>query len=162
MINYIEKGLGLFVEIERRGHWLRQVDGVFVSSNDEIVQAIIDEYDPLPEAREKKLASLSESCREAIVGGFTSSALGSVHHYDGGIEDQVNIMGAAMAGVDLPFRCRDDVLREKIFRPHTAAQMAQVYADGVSYKLAQLSRLEIKRAALNNATTVDEVNAIEW
>lgn len=162
MINYMEKGLGLFVEIERRGHWLRQIDGVFVSSNDEIVQTIIDEYDPLPEARAKRIAELSEQCGAAIVGGFTSSALGSVHHYDGGIEDQVNIMGAAMAGVDLPFRCRDDVLREKIFRPHTAAQMAQVYADGVAFKLQQLARLETLRAAVNNASTLEEVYSVVW
>jgi hypothetical protein len=44
MINYIEKGYGLHEEIERQGYTLAQIDGVWVSSNDEAVQLIIDNY----------------------------------------------------------------------------------------------------------------------
>jgi hypothetical protein len=44
MITYTEKGAGLHEAISRAGHWLMQKDGVWVSSNDTAVQAIIDGY----------------------------------------------------------------------------------------------------------------------
>lgn len=162
MISYIEKGLGMFAEIERHGHWLRQVDGHWQASDDDAVQAIIDAYDPLPGETEKKLAELSEKCRDAIVSGFTSDALGSVHAYDGGIEDQLNIMGAAMSQAAIPFRCRADGDDVKKFVTHTAQQMAKVYSDGVTYKLTQLAKLEALRMMVSNAATVDEVRAVVW
>lgn len=52
MINYIEKGFGLHVEIESAGHWLREVDGVWQASDDKAVQAIIDTYEPQPDKLE--------------------------------------------------------------------------------------------------------------
>jgi hypothetical protein len=45
-INYIEKGFGLHEAIKEAGHTLVQRDGVWISSNDEAVQAIIDAFDP--------------------------------------------------------------------------------------------------------------------
>lgn len=43
-IQYTEKGFGLHRAISDAGHWLRQVDGVWLSSDDAAVQAIIDGY----------------------------------------------------------------------------------------------------------------------
>jgi len=43
-INYIEKGYGLHQEISRQGHSLSEINGVWMSSNDDAVQAIIDNY----------------------------------------------------------------------------------------------------------------------
>lgn len=51
MINYIEKGYWLHSEIGKQNHSLAKVSGVWVSSDDVAVQAIIDSYDPLPEAK---------------------------------------------------------------------------------------------------------------
>ena len=51
MIDYIEKGYGLHKIIGESGLSLEQLDGVWVSSDDIAVQAIIDAYDPLPEAK---------------------------------------------------------------------------------------------------------------
>ncbi|MBK5945959.1 hypothetical protein CCR83_05700 [Rhodobacter veldkampii DSM 11550] len=45
-IKYTEHGIGLHDAIEAAGHWLRQVDGVWQSSDDAAVQAIIDGYQP--------------------------------------------------------------------------------------------------------------------
>ena len=42
MIQYTEKGYGLHNAIRAAGHWLREENGAWVSSNDEAVQAIID------------------------------------------------------------------------------------------------------------------------
>lgn len=43
-IIYTEKGYGLHEAIRAAGHWLEQRDGVWISSNDTAVQAIIDAY----------------------------------------------------------------------------------------------------------------------
>lgn len=45
MINYIEKGFGLHRAIAAAGHWLIEADGIWQSSDDVAVQAIIDAYD---------------------------------------------------------------------------------------------------------------------
>lgn len=46
MINYIEKGFGLHEEVARQGYKLYQLDGVWVADNEEVVQSIIDNYEP--------------------------------------------------------------------------------------------------------------------
>ncbi len=63
-INYIEKGSGLHAAITAAGHWLRQVDGgVWISDNDAVVQAIIDAYNALPDA---KITKVNEIKAEAL------------------------------------------------------------------------------------------------
>lgn len=56
-INYIEKGIGLHNAITESGNWLVQVDGVWVSSDDTAVQAIIDGY-TLDQAKSAKCAEV--------------------------------------------------------------------------------------------------------
>lgn len=58
MITYIEKGPGLHRAIEDAGHMLRQHDGVWISSNDAAVQAIIDGYS-LSDAKAAKSLAVS-------------------------------------------------------------------------------------------------------
>ena len=57
-ILYTEKGVGLHDAIRAAGHQLEQRDGVWWSSNDAAVQAIIDAYDPLPDIKAAKIASI--------------------------------------------------------------------------------------------------------
>lgn len=65
-ITYTEKGLWLHDYIVEQGHWLRQVDGVWVSDDDVAVQALIEEFDPLPYAKEaRRLDLLAEAGRRA-------------------------------------------------------------------------------------------------
>jgi len=66
MLNWTEKGYGLIEEIRAQGHWVKQVDGVFVSSDDAAVQAIIDAYDPWPNEIEKKKAEIIEKMEEHL------------------------------------------------------------------------------------------------
>ena len=61
MINYIEKGSYLHDEIHRQGYAIRQRDGIWITSNDIAVQAIIDTFDPLPFAQ----AEAKELIKEA-------------------------------------------------------------------------------------------------
>ena len=61
MINYTEKGYGVHIAINEAGHSLSQVDGVWTSSDDTAVQAIIDSYDPLPEAQAEALEKVKDA-----------------------------------------------------------------------------------------------------
>lgn len=51
MIVYREKGIGLWKAIRAQGHDLFAKDGVYTSTNDVAVQAIIDSYDPLADQK---------------------------------------------------------------------------------------------------------------
>lgn len=57
-INYTEKGEGLHRAVAAAGHFLECRDGVWRSSNDVAVQAIIDSYDPLPNLKAAKVAAV--------------------------------------------------------------------------------------------------------
>lgn len=58
MINYVEKGYGLHDAIKKAGHKLEQQDGVWVSDDDTAVQAIVDSYDDLPDAKTAKIDAI--------------------------------------------------------------------------------------------------------
>lgn len=59
-ITYTEKGIWLHEAINEAGHSLSQVDGVWQSSDDVAVQAIIDSFDPLPHAKAEKIKQIKE------------------------------------------------------------------------------------------------------
>lgn len=58
MIVYIEKGRYLHAAIRKAGHWLLEENGVWKSSNDAAVQAIIDNFDPLPDYKTERVAAI--------------------------------------------------------------------------------------------------------
>lgn len=58
MINYTEKGRHLHEAIRKAGHWLREENGQWVSSDDVAVQAIINAYDPLPDYKTERVAAI--------------------------------------------------------------------------------------------------------
>ncbi len=57
-ISYTEKGAALHEAIRAAGHYLRQENGVWISSNDAAVQAIIDNFDPLPDYKADRIAAI--------------------------------------------------------------------------------------------------------
>lgn len=69
MINYVEKGMGLHEAVEAAGERLWMVDGTWVSSNDQVVQAIINNY-TLDQAKAYRFAeskSIGKAKRDAII-----------------------------------------------------------------------------------------------
>lgn len=66
MIIYTEKGAKLHELIYDAGHTLTQVNGVWESSNDIAVQAIIDDYDPLPDAQTNAIAQINAKADDLI------------------------------------------------------------------------------------------------
>lgn len=121
----------------------------------------IDYVPTLYEAKAAKTAKINAACAAAIVGGFTSSALGAPHTYDSALEDQLNLIGAVGLGIDLPYRCADAV-GVKEFRLHTAAQLKQVQADGAVIKLAALEKAATLKAQVQAAADAAAVGAVAW
>lgn len=115
----------------------------------------------LERARAIKSAEINAACAAAIVGGFTSSALGTPHTYDSALEDQLNLIGAVSLGVDLPYRCAD-AAGIKAFRLHTAAQLKQVAADGALVKLAALEKAATLKTQVQVAADAAAVEAVAW
>ena len=82
MINYIEKGIWMHKAIGNAGHWLRQVNNVWESDDDPVVQVIIDDFDPLPfsqndaKARIKVSASAKMSTIYSFISPTSEEALG--------------------------------------------------------------------------------------
>lgn len=120
----------------------------------------------LEQAKQYKIDEINQACEQVIISGFPSSALGDAHYYDSGIEDQLNLIGAALAagaGQSVEFRCyHGSIEGEKEWHVHTPSQMLQVYQDGLVYKITQLKKATTLKNIVKAATTLEEVGAVEW
>ena len=119
----------------------------------------IPESDILDNYKDELIDDLDRDTNEQILSGFESSALGSPHHYDAMIENQINIIGAVLAGTELYYSCTDQN-GIKDMRLHTAEQIKQVFTDGVTYKQTLVSQFYQKRDAFRNASTLNELVAL--
>jgi hypothetical protein len=70
-IIYIEKGIWLHQEIAVQGYSLVEADGVWQSSDDIAVQAIIDAFDPLPFAKAAKIQELKTEGANRVNGVYS-------------------------------------------------------------------------------------------
>lgn len=66
MIKHIEKGWGLTLFIEEAGEWLKEIGNEWKSSNDVVVQSLIDNYDPVPYEQGEAKARIVEQANEAM------------------------------------------------------------------------------------------------
>lgn len=115
----------------------------------------------LAEAKQLKIKELNALCDSRLL-SFESSALGEIHSYDSKLEDQLNLLGLVSAGVDSFFRCVKKGESVKENKPHTKAQLAQVYKDGLTYKSEQIYKCGLLKAKVEAAKTLDEVQSIAW
>jgi hypothetical protein len=99
---------------------------------------------------QQKVDSLNRSCESAITGGFWSEALGEQYQYGSQMEDQLNLTGAILAGVDALYPCRDEA-GIKEFRDHSAAQIRQVGDDFTAFKLQLLQKANQLKQQLDQA-----------
>ena len=113
-----------------------------------------------------RAGQLRTSCAAAIVAGYTSSALGSMHTYPSTETDQRNLSdaaaaaGSAASGWTTPLWCEASGTWELTL--HTAAQVQQVMADWIAFRSAQQQRLLTLTASVQAATTVDAIVAVAW
>lgn len=158
---------------------LRLVDDAYAAVAGETVVAgdalpdpstLLSAAEQLVAAREMRSAALAAACGDAIRGGFSSRALGSVFTYPSVQTDQDNLAASVLASL-LPqnqaagwttvFMCADPS-GNWARRPHTAAQIQQVGEDGKAFVIGCLQRLDALRVAIAAAATVADVEAIVW
>ena len=107
-----------------------------------------------------KIIELKIATSTAINSGFMSSALGAPYRYDSTLpQDQINLLGAVLSGMDVNYTCTaSSGVKSQVM--HTAAQLQQVFKDGAGWIEFNKANFWSKAAAVNSATTVDEVNAV--
>jgi predicted NAD/FAD-dependent oxidoreductase len=123
----------------------------------------------LAEAQTEKQGELSAACQAAIVSGFQSSALGSVHAYPSALIDQQNLASSVLASImpglatdwTAPIWCADST-GSWLFQPHTAAQAQQVGADSTAAIQALRTKNATLQAEVQAATTAAAVQAVTW
>lgn len=115
----------------------------------------------LEELKAAKLTELSAQCTEQIEQGFDSNALGTVHHYGGKTDNQVNLIGGVLIGVTIPYTCTNSE-GVKTQRMHTNAQIKRVFGDGAMSVTMLTARYSGLRSKVNAATTAEELAKIIW
>lgn len=76
-ISYVEKGAGLHEAVRVAGEWLARVDGVWTSSDDAAVQAIIDGYSVADAIahRQAECLAMAKSLRDKAVSGISAGEM---------------------------------------------------------------------------------------
>lgn len=122
---------------------------------------------PLPDLQPlyaSKLAAINEACEASITGGFWSAALGERYQYSSQLEDQLNLNGVVMAGLDSLYPCRDEQ-GIKEFRAHTVDQLRQVGSDFTQFKLQLLQKAAELKQQLDQALAdgdLDALQSVNW
>lgn len=153
MITYTEKGPGLHAAIRAAGHALYQENGEWIASDAVAVQAIIDGYDPLPPAREKKWREIQARRDALTASGVTVGA----HKFHSDTPSRIQQLGLVMMGAGMPgglqwktmsgaFVTMNPTLAGQIFQA-TAASDAAIFAAAEAHKAAAF--------ALPTATQID-------
>lgn len=123
----------------------------------------------LQTACEDKLGDIKTKCSNLIYMGFESDALGAMHHYPMGDKDQINLQAAISASVipsntefwTTPIWCQD-ANNTWAMREHTAAQVHKLAITSKSILDAARGKKASLEQLVNQAKTVDEINAINW
>ncbi|CAJ0742439.1 MULTISPECIES: DUF4376 domain-containing protein [Ralstonia] len=106
------------------------------------------------------------ACETALVAGFISSALGSARTYPSQDADQRNFLNAALGAEgqspswSTPLWSSDE--EGWSLTDHTAAQVQQVNADWLAHRVAAQQKYADLIARINAATSIAEVQAIDW
>lgn len=122
---------------------------------------VADSQFTLAELKVAKISELKASCSLDLESGFTSNALGTNYDYESSLKDQLNISGAAQAGVTLDFTVIDGV-GNKLRVSHNATQMQQVFTDGLVIMQQKKNALYILLSSVNSAADESALNAIVY
>lgn len=120
----------------------------------------------LAQARAQQTAKVRAACALALLSGFTSSALGAERVYGSNHDDQSNLLNAAMASQGQPATwttrlwCADNVGWS--LAAHAAAQVQQVNADWLTFRLSQQQKCADLISQIDEATSVKSALAINW
>lgn len=123
----------------------------------------------LDEAKAIQSTILSQDCATTIVSGYPSEALGSFYTYPSKPTDEMNMAASVIASLlpDLPqdwitpFWCESNTGVWAMVN-HTATQIQQVGRDAKTFVQAQQLKLAALIVQVNEAQTVNAVEAITW
>lgn len=126
---------------------------------------IIKDFRTLAEIKNAKENEVNTACEKEIISGFKSDALGTEHNYQSEQIDQLNLIGVVTAGQDDYFKCGVEDADGNVvwnYEMHTIAQLQKVLQDGKAVAQVLLQKAKTLKVQVANATTIDEVNAIQW
>lgn len=133
-------------QVWKEGEWVDDIDAVLAA------------------LQEKKQLTIDADYAAYIAGGFTSIALGESFRYGSAIDDQVNLNGQVLLGMDDAYPCYD-ANQVKAFRPHTIVQLQRVSQDLVRFKQAAQQHADSLREALAKARedkNLKAMKAVAW
>ena len=113
---------------------------------------------------QEKLAAIDADCSRYIQGGFSSDALGWTFRYASELDDQINLTGMILSGLDASYACVDEH-QVKAFRPHTAAQLHEVGQALVRFKQTALQHADALKQTLAEVLkdqNLKAMKAIAW
>lgn len=125
-------------------------DGEWVDDIDAVLAALY----------ENKQQAIGVAYSQYVAGGFSSDALGELHRYGSTIDDQVDLNGQVLLGMDDIYPCYD-VDQVKAFRAHTIAQLQNVSQDLVRFKQAAMQHADSLRQALAKALDDKDLKAMK-
>jgi hypothetical protein len=123
----------------------------------------------LANAQSIQVSTLTAACANAIIGNYTSNALGSTYSYPNKITDQINLL-SAIASSQLAntannwttsFWCASSSNTWN-YQPHTAVQIQQVGIDNKTWVATQQAQLASLKIQVTAANTVAAVQAVVW
>jgi hypothetical protein len=158
MINYTEKGYGLHLRITQTGHVLHEENGVWLSSNDAAVQAIIDSY-TLADAQNYKCAEVEAKAKALRDTAIKTVSAGEMASWP------IKLAEARAFGADANASC-PMLSAEAAARGVTLAQLVDrvnANATGFAWLESTISGMNGKhRDAIKALTTFAEVNCYDY
>jgi len=120
----------------------------------------------LAQAQAAQIALVNKGCQTTILGGFTSSALGSARTYPSTDTDQRNLLSASIASMGQPAGWTTSLWCAAgsvwSFAAHTAEQVRQINEDWLAFRVAAQQRYADLQAKIGAASNVEEVLAVSW
>lgn len=122
--------------------------------------ALAGDESPLEDAKAKKIADMSDACRNAIIAGFDAVLSdGESHHFSMTIEDQLNInslFGLLASGMtQVPYHADGEVCEY-----FSADDFGIIVKAATAHKTYHESYFNSLKSFINSKRTVDTVNAI--
>ncbi|MGL2517316.1 hypothetical protein ACOWN6_05155 [Helicobacter pylori] len=119
----------------------------------------------LKQKKQELEAQINAICKDKILQGYKSSALGDLHAYDLALEDQENLQALVIAGVDSVFRCAevssDGAIGNKTYKKHTKEQLKKLSQDALKYKSNLIVFYGREKERLNAISSLEALEKFE-
>jgi hypothetical protein len=130
------------------------------------VNAVVEAHDPGPvltDVQLEKITEINSSYQETLSSGFVSSATGSPFEYDYKPDDRADFqkftltMALGIASFPVPIGLKDNSVVN-----HTQGQYMQLLQDIQAFEWGLKERKRMLVGQVNEATSVEQVNAVQW